>query len=115
MKFGPNPAWTPIVSQFGSHFTYFSPTRGHSEPHTRGKMTSELAENWCPRRIWHKLHHGVLGGIPKKIWAGLLYSTQNGTELGLNHVDIYFASACQYRLKFLLDSVDKMWSGKWGS
>ena len=42
-------------------------------------------------------------------------STQKGTELVLNHVDIYFVSTCRYRFKVLLVSVDKMWSGKWGS
>ena len=46
-------------------------TWGPSEPPWRGQMTSELAENWCPGRIWPKLHRGVWGGNPKKIWAGL--------------------------------------------
>ena len=42
-------------------------------------------------------------------------NTQKGSELVLNHVDIYFVSTCRYRFKVLLVSVDKMWSGKWGS
>ena len=36
-----------------------SPTWGPLEPPWRGQTTSELAENWCPGRIWPKLHHGV--------------------------------------------------------
>ena len=45
-----------------------------------------------------------------------LNNTQNGTELGLKHLYIYFAAAFQQRFKlFLLVSVYKMCSGKWGS
>ena len=49
-----------------------SPTRGPSEPLWRGQTTFELAENWCPGGIWPKLHRGVWGRNPKKVWAGLL-------------------------------------------
>ena len=83
VKFGPNPAWTPIFSQFGSRLTTsqrlrrspgrgsMSPTWGPSEPPWRGQTTLELAENWSPGRFWPKLHCGVWGGNPKQIWAGL--------------------------------------------
>ena len=32
---------------------------GHSEPHSRGQTTSEVAKNWCPVRFWPKVHYGV--------------------------------------------------------
>ena len=54
--------------QVGLILTKFWP----SEATWRGQATSELAENWCPGRIWPKLHRGVWGGNPKKNWAGLL-------------------------------------------
>ena len=46
---------------------------GHSEPHTRGQTTSEVAKNWRPVRFWPKINCGVEGVFPKKIWAGLVF------------------------------------------
>ena len=48
-----------------------------SELRRRGQTTSEMAENWCPVTFWPKLHRGVWGVIPKKIWGGLLYKPQS--------------------------------------
>ena len=85
VKFGPKPAWRPIFSQFRSRLTTsrrlrrspgrgsMSPIWGPSEPPWRGQTTSELVENWSPGRFWPKLHHGVWGGNPKKIWAALFH------------------------------------------
>ena len=35
------------------------PILGPSEPHTHGQTTSEVAEKWCPVRVWPKVHRGV--------------------------------------------------------
>ena len=45
---------------------------------------------------------------------GNVGSTQNGTELGLNHVDIYFVSTCRYRFKVLLGLLTKCGQGNGG-
>ena len=51
-----------------------SPIWGPSEPHTRGHTTSELADNWCPVRIWNspKVNCGVCPSFPKKVSLGAL-------------------------------------------
>ena len=55
---------------------------GHSEPHTRGQTTSEVAKNWRPVRFWPKVHCGVWGVFPKKI--GLAYWTSSQIILSQN-------------------------------
>ena len=86
VKFGPNPAWRPIFSQFGCRLTTPPKLRSWpflrlfrlkwptSELRRRGQTTSEMAENCCPVTFWPKLHRRVWGVIPNKIWPGLICS-----------------------------------------
>ena len=96
--------WTPIFSQFGCHLTTPPKLRSWpflrlfrlkwptSELQRRGQTTSKLAENWCPVTFWPKLHRGVWGVIPKKIWGGLLsiFLAYTGERAQCTHISINF-------------------------